>query len=555
MNCPAWPKTRPVLCKCHSPQCGATLPAVVASLNGEVDFSEVVVRAQSRNGKGFNLAYYAEKTEIPEDFWEELGVYNGYGGIVFPFDDENVVKVRKSEKEFMWVPGKGITPPLWPYPEQELPEHIYITEGESDCGTARYLGLHAFAATKGAQTTLSPIQFQALASRGVLQVTIVTDRGDDVFGPHMAKGATDAGLEVSIVNFDLVVNEFSGAKDLNDIYRACVEEGESPLDVLARATTKVEEKVPFRLHVDASSIAAEERTWAVNELIAPGDKVMIAGPPKAYKTWIALDLVRAMLHAQPFLSRADWAGTRPMKVLLCEEEGSLHAFAQRLARIPTGDLLFMHKAGIAFTDESSISSLIQLCKQQQVDVVVFDPLQRMIPGINENDSAETAIIWNEIFRMQMALPDLIVVVLHHANKSESLTLGSVRGSSRHVGEVDLLILVDKFDKGVVHIRMEGRDTQAEVEGDLLQGKVEITDDDFTINTLGITIATPTQGSGRDKVLRAIEEGCDTRTKIMRHTGLGDTTVRLHLPELIKEGLIDEVANGHKKPRTYLPRNQ
>jgi hypothetical protein len=241
-------------------------------------------------------------------------------------------------------------------------------------------------------------------------------------------------------------------------------------------------------------------------------------------------------------------------VLLIQEEGSRHAWAERLNKIgESGNLFFRHKTGFAFTDEGAVSSLIHAMKQHAIDVVFFDPLQRMMPGINENDAAETAVVWNEVFRMQLALPHLVVVVVHHASKGEKLQQESIRGSSRHAGEVDLWVLVDKVDKGVVRIAMDGRDTYTDLgPGDALEGKVAIHDDSFSINTqdLVVSIRATRQGEKKREVLKAIGDGCETRTQIMKYTGMSDNTVVGYLKTLVEENLVTMQEGGTGKPNTY-----
>lgn len=555
ITAPNWPKDKPVLCKCHSPQCGATLIQILASLNGQSENGHARVRVRKvQRSRAHGMQWWVEKTEIPEETWEALGCTEEGGGVAFLFEGEQIRKVRANEKEYRWVPAKGVTPSLWPYPEEELPEHIWITEGESDCGTARFAGYHAYAATKGAQTPLSIVEFQALASRGVQEVTICTDRGGEVFAAHLAKAATDAFLRVNIVDFTRVIDPFSGIKDLNDVWKE-VDDLDQLRDIVDRATYQVEEQTPLSTHAQGFEMAREEKEWIISELISPGDKVLIAGPPKSYKTWLGLDLAKSMIHpGHPFLNRPEWVAKRALRVLLVEEESSRHAFSQRLARIEQSEnLFFTHKMGITFTDPTTISSLIHTCKRHEIDVIFFDPLQRMIPGVNENDSTETAVVWNEIYRMQMAMPHLVVVVIHHANKSERLTQESVRGSSRHVGEADLWILIEKFDKAAIRVTMDGRDTYTDLgPGEALQGRVDIRDDSFTIDTqeFAVRVKQTKADNNRSDVLKAIQEGCDTRTKMMRYTGLSDNTVIKHLQGLIEEGLVSETKTEEGKPNVY-----
>lgn len=561
-----------ILAKCHSPQCGASLPKIVATLEGETedDLPQVNVRAKTqkkerpkRVSKITGLDWWVQKTEIPEDTWTDLGVVEFETGIAFTFEGETTMKVRKPPKEIFWWPENAETFPLWPYPPSPMPEHILITEGESDCGTARFAELPtAFSVTKGAKTPLSTDAFLALHDRGVREVSICTDTdeaGDDLRA-RLVRNAIEAGLTVYSIDLSTVIDPFSGITDLNGVWKACEDKGHF-LDLVEQCTQTMQLRMPTLSYEDLMEISEQETEWILEGLIAPSDKVLISGPMKAYKTWIMLDLARALVTGQPFLKRGEWKPKKPRRVLIVEEEGSRDAFSKRIRKMNLTEeegrrLTVLHREGIRFTEPDTIAFLIDLCRKTEVDVLFLDPLQRMIPGVNENDSAETGVVWDEVFRLQHLCPGLAVVILHHANKTERLNWESVRGSSRHGGEVDVGVFVEKHptEDHAVRIAVDGRDVFAQLgPGETFSGKVDIQDDTFSIDATEISVVVRTASAKeghKTAIVDALKSGCETRTEIMRETNLSDVTVRKYLAILVEDGDVREGEKAVGKPTHY-----
>jgi len=561
-----------ILVKCHSPHCGATLTDVIKALEGfspdDDDIPDVKVRkTPSIKGKA-GLATWVGYTQVDAHIWEQLGCLDHGDGVRFTFAESDVIKVRKFPKDIHFEPKGAEVSPLWPIPQDELPEHISITEGESDCGTTYAASLPpGFSVTKGADTPLSVATFSALASRGVREVTVYADA--DQSGASLRDTVTslaiDAGLAVNICDLTRIVDPFYPHKDLNSLWKA-VDNPQQFSDLVERATYAISRGREFLTVRDYLMAADAEVDWIIDRLLSPTDKVLIWGPPKAYKTWTVLDLVRSLVNCTPFLMRAEWTPSRPHKTLLVEEEGSLPLFARRLKRLdidPDDDnFMVIHRKGIKFTEPDSISYIISVCREYEVEVIIFDPLQRMIPGVNENDAAETGVVWDEIARIQQACPNLTVIVVHHGNKSEVGGWASSRGSSRHGGEVDLGIQMQKhpIEDNVISIWMDGREAHANLEPDTsFKGKITITDDTFSIDARDVEV-TVKKNRKQDQsdvnehlVFQAIQNGHNTRTKIKLETQLSDPTVVKHLHTLIEQELIEEEVHGGTRPNTYTER--
>lgn len=540
---------------CHS--CKATLTKVVKALEGDVDEVEEedvpeVTVLPVREGSG--LAWWVGKTGVSQDVWERLGVEEVAGGVAFTFAFTPQRKVRLRPKTITWASKELDAPALWPQPEDELPPHVMLVEGESDCGTAHAAGLpYALATTKGGAAALPRGWVKALAARGVSEVTICGDADETgrKFMDNLASDVIDAGLHCNTVHIDEVVDPFSQIKDLNGLWLAASSREEF-LELVARCTHPVSGEAWGEEYSDFVRHAEEQVDWMVSNLIAPGDKVLIVGPQKSFKTWLMLDLTRTLTNGTPFLKHPEWGNATPRNVVLVEEEGSKNAFSSRVQKIDlqAGTVHILHRKGFRFTDDGQVARMIAFLRKVEADVVFFDPLQRMIPGVNENDSAETGVVWDQVQRLQQALPHLVVVIVHHANKGERLTWDSVRGSSRHAGEVDVGIFVDKRE-GEMLVAIDGRDISLDTEHGAFSCDVQITDDGFTLDATQTALVTKKATSQKDRVLEAVREGKDTRTKIMRATQLSDSTVRSHLKVLMDEGCVTEHdGESPRHPKTY-----
>lgn len=534
-----------------------------------VDFR--VVGAESKA-----MRWWATKTKVPVEVWEALGVEAQGEGVAFTFEGFNATKVRKPPKDIFWT-GE-VAPPFWPVPPVELegPE-AWVVEGESDCGTMRYAGVQAFATSKGSKGVPTVEMFEELRARGLNEVTIAGD-GDDpgeTFTQKAAANAVAAGLAVKTLELRALFDPFSGLVDLNDAWKVCLDEAEGqrvPAQrlFLERLESVTRPYVTALRVVDGSTAldyADEEVNWLVPNLIAPGDKGIIIAAQKSYKTWICLDLTRAVVNGMPFMCRPEWTPTRQVRVGIVEEEGSKHAFGKRLStlQIPRDVLAerlrVIHRSGFRFTDHSAVAELIQIVRTNELDMLILDPLQRMIPGLDENSASEMAVVWDAVAELHRAHPDLVVLLVHHAGKGKDASWDAARGSSRHAGEVDFGIFVQREkERGHLKVRVDGRDIPEYLgTGEYFTTRVEIdmSDDpekrkfvlDATEMELTIEEHKPEKGQSLEKasaarkragVYEAIASGMETVSEVMRQTGLTRFVVRSILDELIKDQVVEKV---------------
>lgn len=564
-----------ILIRCYS--CGAQLPEVYEKL-ADVDPDDVGTVSINihKNGNapdpepvvavgGRGMTWWIGKTGVPEEVWESLGCVSEENGVAFMFE-EGVRKIRKPPKEIVWVGTSGAdAPPLWPMPADELPDHVSIWEGESDCGTAAAAGLPTpFAVTKGSKGALPTGWAEALKARGVVRLTVGgdADEGGIAMRARLAREAVAAGLTVEVVRLEEIIDPFSGLNDLNGVWKVCdtIDEFKVLID---KCTHRVAERLRIFSVNEMEEIAAKEVDWLIPDLIAPGDKVLLAAPQKSLKSWMTLDLQRAGATLRPFLMRPEWTPSRHFKSLYVQEEGAPTLWARRIHMLGITDnpwATFAHRTGFRFTDPSYVDELIATCREEEIDFVALDPLQRMIPGVDENSSSETGVVWDEVFRLQQAIPHLVVMIVHHANRAGALAWESIRGSSRHGGEVDLGMFIEKnrLEDHKLRMWLDGRDIPETLSaGEVLDVKYDIDREarTFTMDAteIAINISAPgiVQGrANRDKVFAAVVAGFGYRKEIMAETELSDSTIREHLIRLVEEGVVTEIDHGKGKPKEY-----
>jgi hypothetical protein len=530
------------------------------------------------------LRWWAAKTKVPVEVWEALGT-EAYGtGVKFLFEGFNAFKYRKpprpdGSKDVGWA--GDVAPPFWPVPPVE-PEgtEAWVVEGESDCGTMRYAGAQCFTTTKGSKGVPTVAMFEELATRGITTITIVGD-GDSAGEEYMRRAAVNAiaaGMHVKTVELRRLFDPFSGMVDLNDAWKACLEEagGEraSAQRLFLERLESVTESYVTALRVldgeTALDWSDQEVNWLVPDLIAPGDKGIIIAAQKSYKTWICLDLVRSMLMLQPFMRRPEWVPKRPSRIGFVEEEGSKNAFGKRMStlQIPRevwrDRFRLIHRSGFRFTEPAAVAELIQIVRTHELDVLILDPLQRMIPGLDENSASEMAVVWDAVADLHRAHPDLVVLLVHHAGKGKDAGWDAARGSSRHAGEVDFGIFVQREkERGHLKVRVDGRDIPEYLgTGEYFTTRVEIDMDDdptkrrFVLDAteLEVTVvekpkddapkppslAEATAARKRAGVYEAVAGGLETVAELVMQTGLTRTTVQRILGELEKDGVVTKL---------------
>jgi hypothetical protein len=191
--------------------------------------------------------------------------------------------------------------------------------------------------------------------------------------------------------------------------------------------------------------AASSAPWLIDQLWTAHAVGIIGGPPKSYKTWLALEMAVGVASGSACLAR--FAVPSPGPVLLYAAEDSESALRLRLE-----SLAQHHGIPLACLDIRIITAdslrLDRTADQQRLAVtlllhrpalLILDPLVRL-HAIDENAAGEIAALLGYLRALQRQSGSAIALA-HHARKNVAAHGGagySLRGSS------DLYAWVDSF---------------------------------------------------------------------------------------------------------------
>lgn len=185
----------------------------------------------------------------------------------------------------------------------------------------------------------------------------------------------------------------------------------------------------------------------VASLLHIGEKLLLAGASKSYKSWTLLDLAVSVGTGSPFWGLPTTKG----RVLLLNYEIRPYFFAERLQKVQKakgcGTLdnvdvwnLRGHRAGF----DRVLAELRQLLKTTKYALVIIDPLYSGLAGRSENDAAEMAAFMNSIEELTECGP--AVALGHHFAKGNSAmreSLDRASGSGVFARDPDGIVTLNR----------------------------------------------------------------------------------------------------------------
>ena len=414
----------------------------------------------SKNPRG----WWEEYTQVPSGFWEELGVEYHLGEIKFFWDEVPTTKSRPAgEKTFFWRPDGAPRPPIWPSLPDELPEEIWITEGESDCGILRYLGMPAWALTKGVLSLISLLDliWPSLHRRGVERVIFVVDfdqAGEDALDKVIA-GLFNAQIQVGYCDLGKVIQPLLGEKDIRDIWLRLADSDIFEKDLREAVylfPTPTDEA--SRISIGALlSQTTQPIQWTVDQILLSNVVEMLVGAPKMMKSWLALDLGLSIATGTPFLNH--FKTLDPGPVVYIGKEDPTYALKDRLSKILISKGLggqassLDSQVSVKFPSQKDIPLFVDLSRTflftpreleslyiwldqikteyGHIKMVVFDPILRMMTGVDEYKATDVNLKLFEPVTRIAEETGASVMMVHHRSKQAQGAKGSYGSVAFH----------------------------------------------------------------------------------------------------------------------------
>lgn len=287
---------------------------------------------------------------------------------------------------------------------------------------------------------------------------VAGDRSDALW--EIERELADAGcsvVEIVAVVKATVWNKFAGRSD--ELRRLTTEASKAVGARTPEAKAKLEEETrerpsPVNLFELVKDIKPPK--WLVRDVLTQGAVGFIAGQPKSFKSWTALDLALSVASGQPFLGH--FPVEEPGPSLYIQEEDSASLVKSRLGKVwpgklgdkvtfedghvvwvpgaevqgfPDIDAYIGH--GFSISDTGWQSWLDETLGRKEYKLLVMDPLMMMAGDVEEN---KAQAMTDKVFRPLKLLArkyNVCIQVVHHMKKGDPRT--PQRGGQLLLGSV------------------------------------------------------------------------------------------------------------------------
>jgi hypothetical protein len=215
----------------------------------------------------------------------------------------------------------------------------------------------------------------------------------------------------------------------------------------------IENVRPYKLMTSEALYAVKPPAMQIADFLTVGGIMGITSYPGVGKTWLAMEVARAVSGGVPFLGRKTIRGG----VLFIGSDSSLDDYARqwtRLTKFTSVDyepVRFLVQSPFMFEDRDEIRKLIATHRafewgettigksgperEHGFHVIVFDTLSRLTRA-NQNDNNEMEEVFRNI-RMLTEATNCAVIVLHHNSKKSEFNDGADwRGAMSQIGALD-----------------------------------------------------------------------------------------------------------------------
>ena len=200
-----------------------------------------------------------------------------------------------------------------------------------------------------------------------------------------------------------------------------------------------------------------------NGILLDKTMLVIVGPPKSKKTFLAQNLALAIASGKSF---ANFEITKPKKVLYFLAEGGYYPNRDRLQKMGAyfsekymEDFMLSLFSYLPINHNDDYNTMYNLIKASGAEVVVIDPLIKF-HDVDENSASQISDVFGRIRELIQEL-EISVKLVHHTGKVVSK---GGRGSSALVGEYDscITIKINKDSPNSINLSYDTRHTESPI---------------------------------------------------------------------------------------------
>lgn len=173
---------------------------------------------------------------------------------------------------------------------------------------------------------------------------------------------------------------------------------------------------------DEHKVQYTQQPWRIENIIPEQGITILASISGEKKTWLALEIVRALISGTPFLGNSNFK-TIGCSVLYVDAENSKSEFQRRGKQmmIPTNgpNKFYIHSDDdLNLNDERNVEWLMGLVEYYDVKVVIVDTFRAVAGGLSDDKSSEVREFFNRFKPMKDK--GVSVVLLDHLRKPNNL---------------------------------------------------------------------------------------------------------------------------------------
>lgn len=190
----------------------------------------------------------------------------------------------------------------------------------------------------------------------------------------------------------------------------------------------------------------ENPDWLIERLWTSSSIGFIVGPPKVYKSFLALEMAAAVASGKDFLGQFKVPVART--VLLIQEESGKAAFKKRVANVTKvyggeENLFVISNRPFNLEDKLGYERLKMEVSRVRPALLILDPLSSFVRG-NQNDAQNMGSFVRSLMDLRNEF-DMAICIVHHSKKADPKQF---RGSSALYASSEVTIRVYRFDDGV-----------------------------------------------------------------------------------------------------------
>ena len=180
----------------------------------------------------------------------------------------------------------------------------------------------------------------------------------------------------------------------------------------------------------------------IQGILRRGAKLIVTGPSKAGKSFLVLELAKAISSGTAWIGHKCSKG-RVLYINLEIQEAEIQKRYMKISKLPTiedEDILFWNLRGRGFSLEKHINTIIEIIEKEQIDIVIIDPIYKVLQG-SENDQ-ETVTKFTQSIDSICEAGAAVAYVHHHKKGILNDSYAQDRGSGSGVFARDADAMID-----------------------------------------------------------------------------------------------------------------